>query len=142
MDLITSDPWAFNYWGHDPKTEGITIDPEDKAIQRDFWLRRIENSRAGLAQAFRGFFLPASVNYTSDVAPFVENKIPLEDLQRLYEQLPDDGSLNSIDRQSLRTLRRMLDGEFKNGASQGLYNDEAGATSLGVGSRGLATEKQ
>jgi KAP family P-loop domain len=123
MDLSTSDPWAFNYWGHDPKAQGITIDPEDKAIQRDFWLRRIGNSRARLAQAFRGFFLPASVSYTSDVAPFVENKIPLEDLKRLYEQLSDDGTLNSVDRQSLQTLRRLLDGEFKNGAGPGLYSD-------------------
>jgi hypothetical protein len=108
IDLITSDPWAFNYWGHDPKIEGLTINPEDKAIQRDFWLRRIGDSRARLAQAFRGFFLPATVSYTSDVAPFVENKIPLEDLKRLYEQLPDDGTLNNVDRQSLRTLRRVL----------------------------------
>lgn len=125
IDISTSDPWAFNYWGHDPKTEGITFDPEDKAIQRDFWLRRIGNSRARLAQVFRGFFLPASVSYTGDVAPFVENKIPLEDLKRLYEQLPDDGTLNNIDRQSLRTLRRVLDDEFKNGAGPGeLYKDD------------------
>jgi hypothetical protein len=126
IDLSTSDPWAFNYWGH--KIDGVSIDPEDKVIQRDFWLRRIGNSRARLAQAFRGFFLPASVSYTSDVAPFVENKIPLEDLKRLYEQLPDESTVNDIDRQSLRTLRRLLNGDFKNGAGPGLYNDESGAT--------------
>jgi predicted KAP-like P-loop ATPase len=125
IDLSTSDPWAFNYWGHEHKTDGVSIDPEDKAIQRDFWLRRIGDSRARLAQAFRGFFLPASVSYTSDVAPFVENKIPLEDLKRLYEQLPDDGAVNDIDRHSLRTLRRLLDGDFKNGAGPGgLYKDD------------------
>jgi KAP family P-loop domain len=125
LDISTSDPWAFNYWGHDPKTEGITFDPEDKAIQRDFWLRRIGNSRARLAEVFRDFFLPASVSYTSDVAPFVENKIPLEDLKRLYEQLPDVGALSSIDRRSLRTLGRVLHDEFKNGAGPGeLYKDD------------------
>lgn len=125
IDLNTSDPWALDYWGHDPKTEGITFDPEDRAIQRDFWLRRIGNSRARLAQVFRGFFLPASVSYTSDVAPFVENKIPLQDLRRLYEQLPDVGTLNNIDRQSLRTLGRVLNDEFKNGAGPGeLYKDD------------------
>jgi hypothetical protein len=128
IDLSTSDPWAFNYWGYEPKAEGITIDPEDKTIQRDFWLRYIGSSRARLAQVFRRFLLPASVSYTSDVAPFVENKIPLGDLRRLYEQLPDDGNLDDNDRQALRTLRRVLDGEFKNGADAGLYSDEAGAT--------------
>lgn len=128
IDLSTSDPWAFNYWGHDPKTEGVIIDPEDKAIQRDFWLRYIGDSRARLAQAFRGFFLPSSVSYTSDAVPFVENKIPLTDLKKLFEQLPDDGTLNDVERQSLRTLRRLLNGEFKNGAGPGFYSDEAGAT--------------
>jgi hypothetical protein len=125
--LNTSDPWAFNYWGLD-QIEGLTIDPEDRVIQRDFWLRYIGQSRERLAQAFRGFFLPATVSYTSDVAPFVENKIPIEDLKRLHEQLPDDGTLNNSDRQSLRTLQRLLNGEFKNGTGFDLYRDEAGAT--------------
>lgn len=115
IDLSTSDPWAFNYWGFDPKNEEITIDPEDRAIQHDFWLRHIGNSRSRLGQAFRGFFMPASVRYSEDPTPFVENKIPLSDLKRLYEELPDDGQLNDLDRQSLRVLSRLINGEFKNG---------------------------
>lgn len=122
MDLSTADPWAFNYWGHEPKDEGITLDPDDKAIQREFWLRRIGNSRTRLAQDFRRFLLPPNVSYTSDVAPFVENKIPLQDLKRLYEQLPNDGDLNEEERQSIGTLGRLLAGEFKNGATPGFYS--------------------
>jgi predicted KAP-like P-loop ATPase len=127
VDLSTSYPWAFNYWGLD-KIDGITIDPEDRAIQQDFWLRYIGDSRARLAQTFRTVFVPSAVSYTSDVAPFVENKISLEDLRRLYEQLPDDGTLNNSERQALRTVRRLLAGEFKNGAGFDLYSDESGAT--------------
>jgi predicted KAP-like P-loop ATPase len=132
IDLSTSDPWAFNYWGYQ-KREGIADDPEDRAIQRDFWLRHIGNSRSRLAESVRKFFMPANVSYSEDVSPFVENKIPVADLKRLYEQLPDDATLGDVDRQSLRALRRLLDGGFRNGAGpHGLYHadiaESAGTT--------------
>jgi hypothetical protein len=60
----------------------------------------------------------------------VENKIPVADLRRLNEQLPEDCTLTADDRASLRTLQRLLNGEFKNGIDPirigGLYNDEDG----------------
>jgi predicted KAP-like P-loop ATPase len=130
VDLSTADPWAFYYWGHEAKDKDITIDPEDRAIQRDFWLKHIGNSRSRLAQDFRQFFMPASVRYSDDVAPFVENKIPLVDLKRLHDGLVDDGTLSKVDRQSLKTLQRLLEGEFKNGAGFEPYHyrDEDAAT--------------
>ena len=124
MDLSTSDPWAFDFWGRDPKIQAITTDPEDRAIQYSFWLRHIGDSRSRLARAFRGFFLPVAI-YTEDAALAVENKISVADLRRLYEQLPDDGTLTDVDRHSLKTLQRLLDGEFKNGIGPGgIYDDE------------------
>lgn len=128
-DLSRSDPWAFNYWGHDPKSEEIKIDPEDRAIQRGFWLRYIGDSRSRLAHAFRAFFMPENVNYSEDPVPFVENKIPLSDLGRLYKELSNDDSLNDVDRRALRVLKRLLDGEFKNGAGLESYNEARGAVS-------------
>jgi hypothetical protein len=125
-DLSSSDPWAFDFWGKE-KIDDITIDPEDRAIQHDFWLRYIGNSKSRLAHAFRGFLLPVAI-YSEDPTAMVENKISVSDLKRLYEQLPEDGTLTEIDRQSLRTMRRFLDGEFKNGISPDqLYADEGAA---------------
>jgi hypothetical protein len=114
IDLSASDPWAFNYWGSDFNTKDVKANPEDRKIQNDFWLRYIGNSRARLAHAFRTFFMPVAV-YSEDPALMIRNKITLEDLRRLYDLLPDDGSLASDDQKSLNRLRRLLDGEFKNG---------------------------
>jgi hypothetical protein len=114
VDLSSSDPWAFNYWGGDFNTKDVKADPEDREIQNDFWLRYIGNSRARLAHAFHTFFMPIAA-YSEDPALMVRNKISLEDLRKLYDQLPDDGSLTSNDQKSLNRLRRLLDGEFKKG---------------------------
>lgn len=127
IDLVSSDPWAFDFWGR-INVEGITADPEDRRIQYDFWRRYIGNSRARLARAFRGFLLPVA-QYSGDASLAVENKISLADLRQLYENLPDEGGLSDVDQQSLRTLRRLLDGQFKNGIGPfGLYDDQAAAT--------------
>ncbi len=53
--------------------------------------------------------------YSEDPALMIQNKISLEDLERLYQQLPEDASLTSSDQKSLARLRRVLDREFKNG---------------------------
>ena len=72
VNLEFSDPKAFNLWGASDLTkEGITIDPEDRAIQRDFWLRYIGKSRSRLAQAFGGSFMPETYSYQSDPTAFV-----------------------------------------------------------------------
>jgi KAP family P-loop domain len=116
FDLSKSDSWALEYWGRDLRASGIPTDPEDRKIQNDFWLRFIGNSRTRLAKAFREFFLPMAA-YSADPAPLVQNRISLEDLNRLYKELPDDPTLTDLDRKSLDTLRRFLDGEFKSGIS-------------------------
>jgi hypothetical protein len=64
--------------------------------------------------------------YQADPTPLVENKIPVADLTRLYEQLPQDDSLSDADQQTLKTVRRFLNGEFKNGIDPiKLYPDPA-----------------
>jgi len=112
-DLSTSDPWAFDFWGR-KHSDGMKVDPEDREIQRDFWLRFIGNSRKRLAEAFRAFLMPMAV-YRENPDPIVENKIPLADLRRLYDELPNNGDLTEQDQKSLDGLRRLLNGEFKAG---------------------------
>jgi hypothetical protein len=107
FDLSTSDSWALEYWGRNP---------EDRKIQNEFWLRYIGNSRARLAYAFREFFLPLAA-YTVDPTTFVQNRISLDDLKRLYDDLPDDPAMTDSDHKSLKRLGRLLAGEFKNGIS-------------------------
>ena len=114
FDLSTSDSWALEYWGRDLRANGIPTDPEDRKIQNDFWLRYIGASRARLAKAFRDFFLPVAA-YSADPAPLVQNRISLEDLKRLYNELPDDPALTDRDRKSLDTLGRFLGGDFEKG---------------------------
>jgi hypothetical protein len=113
IDLTTSDPWAFDFWGR-LNVDGITANPEDRHMQYDFWRRYIGKNRSRLAQAFRGFFLPVAV-YEQNPDSVVENKIPVADLRKLYEELPQDPTLTEPDRKSLDTLRRFLDGEFRDG---------------------------
>jgi KAP-like P-loop domain-containing protein len=116
FDFSTSDTWALEYWGRDLSASGIASDPEDRKIQHEFWLRYIGTSRAHLAHAFRDFFMPVAA-YSTDPAPLVENRISVQDLKRLYEELPEDASLTSRDQKSLDLLRRFLAGDFKDGIS-------------------------
>jgi hypothetical protein len=80
------------------------------------WLRYIRNSRSRLAHTFRRFFLPVAL-YNEDSDALVENRLSVAHLRTLYEQLPDDGTLTEVDRQTLVTVRRLPDGEFRNGIS-------------------------
>jgi hypothetical protein len=123
FDFSTSDSWALEYWGRDLSANGIPSNPEDRKIQHEFWLRYIGTSRARMAYAFRDFFLPVAA-YSRDPAPFVENRISIEDLKRLYKELPEDPSLTSRDQKSLDVLRRFLEGEFKDGMNppSGIWN--------------------
>jgi len=116
FDLSTSDSWAFEYWGRDLRPSGIMTDPEDRKIQSEFWLRYIGQSRSRLARAFREFFLPMAA-YSEDPSPFVSNRIDLANLRRLYEELPQDPTLTENDQKALNALRRLLDGDFKNGVN-------------------------
>jgi len=116
FDLSASDSWALEYWGRDLSGSGITTDPEDRQIQNEFWLRYIGNSRSRLAKAFREFFLPIAA-YSEDPTSLIQHRISVDDLKRLYKELPEDPTLTSADLKSLEILRRFLDGEFKNGIS-------------------------
>src|SRR6266478_1922998 len=94
------------------KAHGIPTDPEDRKIQNDSWLRYIGNSIARLAHAFRDFFLPIAA-YSEDPALLVQNRISLDDLKRLYEELPPDSTLTDRDQKSLEILRRFLDCAYR-----------------------------
>jgi hypothetical protein len=117
IDLSTSDKDAFNLWGHH--------DPEGKRIQHDFWLRYIGDSKSRLARIFQGIFMPIAI-CTSDPTVFIENKIAVSDLSRLYESLADDKDITDSDRVSLRRLKRFLDGKFKNGVGFDQLDDRSG----------------
>ena len=114
VDLSTSDKDAFNLWGF--------RSPDDRGAQANFWLGYIGNSRARLAQVFQGIFMPIGI-YENDPTPFVENKIPIAQLKRLYETLPDSENLSESERKSLRRLKQFLDGRFKKGINLGELDD-------------------
>jgi len=116
FDLSRSDPWALDYWGRDFRASGIATEPDDRQIQHEFWIRYIGDSRSRLAKAFREFFFPMAA-YSEDPAPTVQNKISLEDLKRLYEELPTDSPLTDADQKSLGILDRLLKGDFKSGVN-------------------------
>jgi predicted KAP-like P-loop ATPase len=116
FDLSKSDPWALDYWGRDFRASGIDTEPDDRQIQHEFWIRYIGNSRSRLAKAFREFFFPMAA-YSEDPAPMVQNKINLEDLKRLYEELPTDSTLTDADQKSLGILDRLSKGDFKSGVN-------------------------
>lgn len=124
MSLSTSDPEAFNLWGiSDLSREGVKVDPQDRKIQYSFWLRYIGENRMLLARAFWSFFMPIAI-YREDPSGYVENKISVSDLRSLYERLPDDGTLTDEDKKSLRRLKRLLDGKYKNGTGAPFDSDE------------------
>jgi hypothetical protein len=123
--LSASDPEAFNLWGiSDLSREGIEVDPRDRNIQRNFWLRYIGENRTLLVRAFGAFFMPNAI-YREDPSGYIENKIPVSDLRSLYERLPDDGTLTDEDKKSLRRLKRFLEGKYKNGTGSPFDADES-----------------
>lgn len=121
VNLIYSDPAAFNLWGmSDLSKEGISLDAEEiatnRSAQRSFWLRYIGASRKRLAEVFSTFFMPKGM-YTGDPEPFIENKMPLAELRRLFDTLTEDDPLNEANKLSLRMLERLLNGEFAMGVA-------------------------
>jgi hypothetical protein len=121
IELSHSDPAAFNFWGlSDLSKEGLTLESDtvanNRAAQRDFWLRYIGASRKRLAEAFGTFLMPKGL-YPGNPEPFIENKIPVAELRRLFETLTEDGPLSEANRLSLRILGRLLNGEFAKGVA-------------------------
>jgi hypothetical protein len=77
--------------------------PEDRAIQYDFWRRYIGNSRLRLVRSFGGIFLPQGL-IEGPTDPFVENKLDVATIRQLNEEPPGGEILADYDRQAdLRT---------------------------------------
>ncbi len=53
--------------------------------------------------------------YPSDPQPYVERMLPIADLRDMLSELPNDGGLGESELKSLRRLKRLLDGAFKDG---------------------------
>ncbi len=120
VNLLASDRDAFTLWGFsDLSKEGLQLDQKEvarnRAAQRSFWLGHIRTSRKRLAEVLSSFFFP-EMQYDGDPRSFIEYKIPIADLKRLYESTEDDGSLTIDDHASLAMLGRILKGEFLSGA--------------------------
>jgi hypothetical protein len=123
VDLSSADNQAFRMWGFsDLSKEGVNLDADsvarNRATQRMFWLGYIGNSRKRFADAVTRFILPKAI-YETDPRPIIEDKIPTEDLRRLYDSLPDEGNLTEDDKVSLKILGKVLDGELTNGIGIG-----------------------
>ena len=76
-----------------------------------------------MADVFGDFIMPEKLHYPSDPTPFVENKLPLEDLRELFGTLPDIEPLTKSQQRALGRLRRLLAGEFVNGVPIGDLDD-------------------
>ena len=113
MDLSASDPEAFQRWSM--QSEELGYDPEDRKIQRSFWLRRIGSSRKALAEAFDRFLLPSHYVFRDDPTPYVETMLPLADLAALLRDLPEAEDLDEGETAALLRLRKLLAGEYSNG---------------------------
>jgi hypothetical protein len=114
IDLSSSDPDAFMQWGNQSNKD-VTPDPKDREIQRDFWLRRIDQSRARLGEVFETFIMPQRYHYDHDPTDFIEYKLPVENLRKLFETLPDGEQLTKLQRNGLRRLGEFLEGKYVNG---------------------------
>lgn len=114
MDLSTSDPAAFAEWGNQSRKD-VNTDPKDREIQREFWLKRIDQSRAMLGEVFELFILPQRFHYDRDPTSFIEQKLPVEDLKKLNERLPQGDALTPLQKNGLRRLANFLEGKYING---------------------------
>jgi hypothetical protein len=114
MDLSSSDPDAFAQWGNQDRGD-VNPDSTDREIQREFWLRRIDQSRAMLGEIFETFIMPQRYHYDQDPTIFIEYKLRVDDLRRLFETLPKDEQLTKVQRIGIRRLGEFLEGKYVNG---------------------------
>ncbi len=119
VDLTTSDAGSFNLWGsNDLAKFGVTPDPVDRAMAHNFWQRYIGYDRKRLLFAFDRFFLQDSI-YQGPVDPWVETKLDIATIRRLYDELPVIPDMNDAERKADRKLLRYLRGDFANGIDIG-----------------------
>ncbi len=117
IDLSTSDAPSFNLWGsRDLSKNGVQPDPDDREIEHDFWRRYIGQSKARLIRMFNEIFMPFGI-YESDPEPYVQNKMSVELIRRLFTELPDDFDPDERSTKYLNRLRRFLAGDFRGGIS-------------------------
>ena len=55
--------------------------------------------------------------YSGNPEPFIENKIPIAELTRLFESLKEDEPLSEANKLSLRIMGWLLNGEFADGVA-------------------------
>jgi hypothetical protein len=124
VDLTTSDPPSFNMWGMRYfSTSDVQPDPEDREIQYDFWKRYIGHNKGRLIRLFNEVFMPDKSLYDSDPEPFVENKISVDLVRKLFTELPDDFDPKEIPTRYVNRLKRFLRGDFKNGIGMEMIDD-------------------
>jgi KAP family P-loop domain len=117
VDLSTSDPPSFNLWGmRDLSKYELQPDPDDRDIQHDFWKRYIGHNKGRLIRIFNEIFMPSGI-YQTDPETFVENKMSVELIRKLFSELPDDFDQDEITLKYVNRLARFLRGDFKNGIS-------------------------
>lgn len=109
----------------DLSKSGVQPDPEDRMIQHDFWKRYIGHNKARLIRLFNEVFMPDKTSYSFDPEPFVENKISVELVRKLFTELPDDFDPKELPSRYVNRLKHFLRGDFKNGISVEMI-DEAG----------------
>jgi hypothetical protein len=117
VDLSTSDTLSFNLWGaRDLSKHDVQPAPEDREIEHDFWKRYIGHNKGRLIRIFNQIFMPSAI-YETDPEPFVENKMSVELIRKLFSELPDDFDKDEIPLKYVNRLTRFLRGDFKNGIS-------------------------
>ena len=115
VDLSTSETQAFNLWGmRDLSKHDVQPNPEDREIEHDFWRRYIGQSKGRLVRTFNEILMPSGI-YDGDPEPFVENKMSVDLIRKLFTELPDDFDSREIPAKYVNRLKRFLRGDFKKG---------------------------
>jgi hypothetical protein len=84
VDLKTSDKSTFDIWGSaDLSKHGLTFDPEDRAIQTNFWKRYIGQSKSRLTQVFNKHLVPVGVRISDGPYADCEHEIDVQTLRTL-----------------------------------------------------------
>jgi hypothetical protein len=124
VDLTKSDRDSFNLWGfEDLSKHGLSFDPEDRAIQYDFWKRHIGNTKSRLIRAFNDYLMPLGI-YEVDPQIVVVRRIDIETLRNLFKQLPDDPGMEAVPAKDVRRMQKFLDGKYQRGIGIDLASGE------------------
>jgi hypothetical protein len=121
----TSDRDAFVLWGRrDLSKWGIAVDPSDREMRDDFWVRYIGVSIKRLASAFSYYFMQPGM-FHSDLTEFVDQRISIDVLRRLNSNALPDPDLTKEEKKSLYRLNRLLNGDYKGGVPMDDFQPDA-----------------